>query len=294
MDEKLLKRARKKFLSVSLARDLVKIPDSPLNKGYAMTFGCCDTLELNEAGELRSLFFCKRRWCQTCASVNMATLINKYREVMTGLENLQFVTLTVPNCSADRIPDTLEYMATTWRRITDAARKAGRPMRGLRKIELKVGKGGGYHPHYHIIVESRKFTAEWIREQWLRRLPQCSEKAQDVRPIEDVEAALLELMKYATKLTCAESSGNDVLCTPRQMDTIFRNLHRKRLFQPFGGLKAIDEEAFEPAPETFEKARGLYQWIGHDWYHTKYGQALTNYVPEAMEIAIYQADRQPK
>lgn len=291
MDEKLLKRARKKFLSVCLARDLVKIPDSPLNKSYAMTFGCCDTLELNEAGELRSLFFCRRRWCQTCASINMATLIDKYHDVLSGLENLQFVTLTVPNCSAATIPDTLAYMAATWRQITDAARKAKRPMKGIRKIELKVGKGGGYHPHFHIIVESRRFTAEWIREQWLKRLPQCSEKAQDVRPIEDIEAALLELMKYATKLTCAESSGNDVLCTPKQMDTIFRNLHKKRLFQPFGGLRAVDEDAFEPTPETFERARGLYQWIGHDWYHVKYGQALTNYVPEPMEIAIYKADR---
>lgn len=275
---------------MSLARDLVKIPDSPLNKGYAMTFGCCDTLELSEAGELRSLFYCRRRWCQTCASINMATLIDKYYSVLSELEDLHFVTLTVPNCSAATIPDTLKYMASTWRRITDSARKAKRPMRGLRKIELKVGKGGGYHPHYHIIVE-RSETADWIRSQWLERLPMCSGKAQHVEPVKDLESALLELMKYATKLTCAEDSRNEVLCTPGQMDTIFRNLHKKRLFQPFGGLRAVDEEAFEPTPETFEKARGLYQWIGHDWYHTKYGQALTNYVPEAMEIAIYRTDQ---
>lgn len=293
MNEKLLKRARKKFLSVSLVRDLVKITDSPLNKGYAITFGCCDTLELNEAGELRSLFYCRRRWCQTCASINMATLIDKYYAALQDLHELYFVTLTVPNCTAERIPDTIGYMASTWRRITDAARKAGRPMRGLRKIELKVGKGGGYHPHYHIIVETEA-TAKWIESEWLRRLPQCSEKAQDVRKVENLESALLELMKYATKLTCAESSGNDVLCTPRQMDTIFRNLHGKRLYQPFGGLRAVNEDAFEPTPETFERARGLYQWIGHDWFHTKYGQALTNYVPEAMEIAIYQTDHKTK
>ncbi|MEG2612891.1 MAG: protein rep [Alistipes sp.] len=265
----------------------MKITNSPLNKAYALTFGCSDILSIDDSGELKSAFFCKKRWCQTCASINMATLINKYHATMEGIDNLNFVTLTVPNCTAAEIPDTLALMASTWRRITDQARKAGMPFRGLRKIELKVGKHYGYHPHYHIIVEDNN-SAQWLVTQWLTRLPNCSPKAQDIRPINNIDNALIELMKYATKLTCAESSGNDTLCTPRQMDVIFCNLAKKRLFQPFGGLHGISEDAFEPTPEIYQRARGIYQWLGHDWYHTKYGQALTGWTPDALEISIYQ------
>lgn len=283
MDALLLKKARKKYLSLSLAKDLVKIKTSPLNKAYALTFGCSDLLAIGDTGELTSSYYCKKRWCQTCASINMATLINKYIDAMQGLDELNFITLTIPNCSAENIAETLELMGATWRRITDTARKLKMPFKGLRKIELKAGKYYGYHPHYHIIMENNK-SALWLRDQWLKRLPQCSIKAQDVRPIENVEAALIELMKYATKLTCAEGSGNDVLCSPRQMDVIFCALAGRRLYQTFGGLKSVNEDEYVLSPEVYQRAAGFYQWIGHDWFHTKYGHALSGYVPEGSEV----------
>lgn len=290
MDDRLIKKARKKFLSMSLAADLVKIPNSPLNKSYALTFGCCDCLSVDDSGTLASVFYCRRRWCQTCASINMATLINKYSGIMSNLTDLYFVTLTIPNCQENEIESTLNRMALTWRRITDLARKNKSNFIGLRKIELKVGKGGGFHPHYHLIITGKN-SAEWLINQWLLRLPECSKKAQHYEAVSNVESALIELMKYATKLTCAEDSGNNVLCNARQMDIIFQKLHRKRLFQPFGGLKAVDEESFETTSEIYTRAQGIYKWIGHDWFHTRFGHALTNYIPESMELSIYRADR---
>lgn len=274
------KRARKKYLSAQLARELIPLKSS-LHKAYRNTLACCHEMEVTNANELRSLYYCRRRWCSTCASINMATLINKYEPIIRELPDLHFVTLTIPNCRSSEIEQKMDEMAAAWRQIADNARKQHRRFRGLRKIELKVGKGGGFHPHYHLIVEGAE-NGQWIIEEWLERFPTARRGAQDVKPIDNVERALVELMKYATKLSCAEDSSNRIACTPRQMDRIFRALHRRRLIQPFGGLKAIPETKFEITPETIEKARGLYIWQENDWFHVQTGEALTNFKPESI------------
>lgn len=288
MDANLLKRARKKFLSTALASQLVKL-DSPLNKAYATTHGCCSTLSIDQVGELHSLFYCRRRWCATCASINMATLINKYTPELRALNDPHFVTLTVRNCRADKLPAVLEMMGKTWRKITDTARKKGIPLRGIRKTEVKSSERKGFHPHFHLIVEGEA-AAQWLRAQWLERLEFCTgPKGQDVRAIESdqMDRAIIEVMKYATKLTCADDTDNQPLCTPWEMDVIFRTTHGKRLIQPFGGIRAVPEDSFELTPEIVQRAAGFYEWVGHDWFHIDFGQALSNWKPEPDELRIY-------
>ncbi len=289
MNENLLKRARKKYLSTILARELSKLSTSPLARAYRTSLVCCDQLHVGADQQLRSLYYCKRRWCQTCASINMSIQIDNYHRPLSNLNNLQFVTLTRRSVQAIDLPDTIQSMQRYWRQITDLARKKNIPFNGVRKLELKIGKGGhGYHPHYHIIMESRE-SAEWLVTQWLKRSTDSVRAAQDIRAINSLENALLELMKYATKLTCADKTDNQVLCTPRQMDVIFRTLHRKRLFQPFGTVRVDrSEDDFDATEEQVMRAQGLYQWIGTDWFHTLYGHPLANYNPEGTEVQIYQ------
>ena len=278
MDPNLLKRARKKYLSTRLAAELVKLRSS-LHVGYRNTLACSHQLEVDDDQVLRSTFYCRRRWCSTCASINMATLIDRYRPSIVAMSSPMFVTLTVPNCSSPRIDETLDRMAATWRKITDLARKRRILFRGIRKTELKVGKGGGFHPHYHLILDGGQEAAEWLVDQWLERIPEASRLSQDIAQVSDIGRALVELMKYATKLTCAEDSRNLVLATPRQMDRIFRAVHGRRLVQPFGGIKAVPDDAFDPEPQIVEAARGLYNWCEADWYHVETGEALTGYDP---------------
>lgn len=277
METQLLKRARKKYLSSRLAAELVELKSS-LHVGYRNTLACSHQLEVTESSELKSTFYCRRRWCSTCASINMATLIDRYRPAVEVMISPQFVTLTIPNCRSDEIEIMMERMRKTWRAITDLSRKSHIQLSGIRKTELKVGKGGGFHPHFHIIVDGEK-EARWIVNQWLERWPTASPLAQDVRKVNQTEQALVELMKYATKVTCSENAGNQTLCTARQMDRIFRATHGKRLIQPFGKVKAVPENSFDPEPQIVEKARGLYQWVEHDWYHQETGEALTGFKP---------------
>lgn len=279
MDPQLLKRARKKYLSARLAAELVELKSS-LHKGYRNTLACCHQVEVDDDLELHSTFFCRRRWCSTCASINMATLIDRYRPSVEAMKCPYFVTLTVPNCRSEEIEPTIDAMTKKWRQIADLARKGRRYFRGIRKTELKVGKGGGFHPHFHVIVDGEE-AATWLVDQWLERWPTASPAAQDKTRVEAIGDALVELMKYATKLTCSENASNLVLCTPRQMDRIFRAVNGRRLIQPFGGIKAVPEDAFEPTAQVVEKAKGLYTWCEIDWYHTETGEALTGYEPKS-------------
>ena len=274
----LIKRARKKYLSARLASELVELR-STLHVGYRNTLACCHQVEVGADQVLRSTFFCRRRWCSTCASINMATLIDRYRPAVEAMPEPMFVTLTMPNCRSAEIETTLDRMTKTWREIADVARKARRPFDGIRKLELKVGKGGGFHPHYHVIMNDAT-TARWLIDQWLERWPTAARDAQHLSKVKTVDNALVELMKYATKLTCSEDAGNLVLATARQMDRIFRAVHGRRLVQPFGKVHRVPEDAFDPTPQMVEAARGLYTWIERDWFHVDTGEALTNYDPQ--------------
>lgn len=286
--EKLRAKARKKYLSNSVAAGLVALGESSLlHKKYLSTFGCCRTLEVHDSAEMKSLFYCRNRWCNTCASIKMATMINQYLPEFQKLEKLHFVTLTMRSVyTPAEIEPRLELMQSTWRKIADLARKKRDGFKGLRKTELKVGKGGGYHAHYHIILQGGN-NGGWLVEEWLKHNGLRSRRsAQDCRPVKDTETALLELFKYSVKCTAADDTDNQIIATPRQMDAIFTALYRKRLFQPFGGLKMVDEEAFELSPEMVKKASGYYDYIGADWWHRDFGQALTGYTPDDMDIAL--------
>lgn len=306
-DEYLRKKARRKFVGNSIAGGLARHnKKSPLYEKYLTSFGCCHSLHVNPAGSMSSKFYCHNRWCPTCASIKMAVMLDGYLPEFEKLDDLQFVTLTMRDVYRhSEITPRLSEMQTIWRQITDLARKSRQNFVGLRKTELKVGDGGGYHPHYHVIISGRK-NAQWLVWQWLSKVngpawwsnrhlnPRANAKAQQREPVYNLERGLIELFKYAAKATAADDTdniagaGTEKPATPYQMDKIYCALFGRRLFQPFGGLRrAVDEDATtELSPELVKKAAGFYMWSGSEWWHEDYGQALTGYVPTSKDLRI--------
>jgi hypothetical protein len=307
-DDYLRKKARRKFIGNAIAGGLARHnKSSPLIEKYRTTFGCCHELHVSAAGEMSAKFHCHNRWCPTCASIKMAVMIDGYLPEFEPLHELQFVTLTMRDIHrpAEIIPR-LEEMQKIWRRIADLARKKRVGFIGLRKTELKIGDGGGYHPHYHIIVSGRK-NAQWLVWQWLTQVngagwwskrhqnPRANPKAQQRDPVRNLERGLIELFKYAAKATTAEGGDDDIVgagserpSSPYQMDKIYCALFGRRLFQPFGGLRrAVDEEATEElTPDQVRKCEGFYQWAGSEWWHEEWGQPLTGYVPTSNDLRL--------
>jgi hypothetical protein len=287
--KKLKSKAKKKYVSSALAKGLVKVNNSPLNYKYAQTFGCCDIMTVGESGELKSQFYCGNRWCATCQSIKMATLIDKYHPMLINTPDLYFVTLTLRTVEAEKLQDRYDYMTKTWREITDLARKQKRvDFMGIRKTETTAAKNNLYHTHFHVLISGR-YNAFWLLGQWMARNVGLAEfQSQCVKKVREVERALIEVLKYATKMSIKDGD-KEIAVEAWRLDIIYRAMYRKRLIQAFGGIKQYQEDEMELSSEVVKKARGLYAWCGSDWYHTEFHQQLTNYIPDQETIKITRA-----
>lgn len=278
------KRARKKFTSVQIATHLLEEnPDSFLAKSYERTLHCMETLSPNAEGRLVA-HYCKNRWCPVCQSIRIAVLINGYKPQLEQLKDPYFVTLTRPTCSEKELPWQIKRMAKAFRQIKN--RKAFRGVRGLRKAECTIRPGGQYHYHYHIIIEGKE-NAEYLIAEWLKLNPDSHRDAQDMRKANC--GSMVELFKYFTKLLAKDKSGERRIMSYKRLDVIFRALSGKRVFQPFGGLTMVSEDINEEDVQleaVREIAVQVYQWIGTDWYGTKFGDALTEYEPNPNLIRL--------
>lgn len=276
--EKLLKRARHKFISRGLANLLYfNNPESTLSKSYFGSRLCCDVLR--QEGKTLVSSYCNQRWCLVCNRIRTAKLICEYFDQIGKFTDPQFVTLTVKTVDGESLPASMANMALVWRRIADTARRRRTDFKGVRKAECTIRPGGLYHYHFHLVVEGRE-NAEWLINAWLQRMGSLTNRAgQDMRSAND--RSLKELFKYFTKLSTTDKDGKKVFFDSKRMDTIFRVMSGKRVFQPFGGLRAVTEEVDKISSQEYDNLEAgfhLWKWYSEDWVN-EVGECLTGYHP---------------
>ena len=282
----LRKRARAKYYGSSVAGGLYML-DSPLKKSYGTTFyQCAETLEQN--GAKVTSRYCGHRWCVVCNRIRTASLIKGYEGPLSRLEDLRFVTLTVPNVGANDLRETIERMIILVQVIQNMFQKRqkrglqGWQLVGLRKLECTYNaQTGEFHPHFHFIV-SGKEAANGLRAEWLRRVETATAKAQDVRKAG--KGSEKELFKYFAKMVTKVDGKRVTLLEP--LDIIFQAMRGLRVFQPMGGLKKVSEEveelkAVEVAGIQAVEETAYWQWDYSDWVNTETGEARTGYIPSA-------------
>ena len=282
------KRARVKFLTEAMAVGLANLPNSKLTKSYWNTFYCSSVLQ--KKGDSLTGKYCKNRWCLVCCRIRSAQLIKQYLPVIKSWPEKQLVTLTVPNCTEDDLPATIESMKAGFdlirRRIAQQHRRKLRaaPLVALRKLEATHNPDrNDYHPHFHLIVPDLA-SANELRESWLLQFPSAQWKGQDVRPAND--SAAMELFKYFTKLVTTQSKERFIRLAP--LNVIFESIAGQRTFQAFNvpSTKVVDdEEAAQLGAElaTESDIDAVFQWVQSqaDWIDKESGEMLTNYKPSA-------------
>lgn len=283
--EVLRKRARRKLYGSSVARGLYLL-DSPLKKSYANTFfQCAEVLE--QTGTKITSRYCGHRWCNVCNSIRMAKLMKGYEKPLSELQDLQFVTLTLPNVEGSYLRETIEQMIKQAQAIQDYFKK--RKQRGLQSWQL-VGirklesthnvKTGLYHPHFHFLIEGKEAARSLVSE-WLRRVEVAHWEAQDVRKSD--KGAQMELFKYFAKTVTKVDGKHATLLEP--LDTIFQAMRGLRVFQPMG-IKKVSEEVEDLRAVEVEGIESVevpisWKWHGSDWVDKETGEALTGYMPSA-------------
>lgn len=234
-----LKMSKKKNLSQHIAFQLYyQNPDSSLNKSYKGSLLCASILQPNEEKGTLTSKYCKQRWCPLCQSIRIAKLIDGYAPALSAMTDPQFVTLTAPTVTEEELPQRIKIFGVTWRNIAlDRYWKKNKP-NGIRKAECTLRPNGMYHYHFHVIIDGKE-NAEWLVAQWLKRVEGAEPQAQDIRPVENGQ--YIEIFKYFTKLLTKDSTGKRNIDFVR-LNIVLEALSGKRVYQPFGKIKAISED----------------------------------------------------
>lgn len=174
---------------------------------------CCDhvTLFINNDGvpELSQIFFCRQKYCPTCSRRKslkaFAVGMKLFNELQREYSFLHVV-LTVRNCSADGIRDTVRLLYKQSSAMLRSKLCAG--FKGvLRCLEITYNEErGDFHPHLHCLVAVRKsyFTSrvyvsvESLRSEWADRMGQTTASVYMSR-IREPEKAIAEICKYCVK-----------------------------------------------------------------------------------------------
>lgn len=284
----LLKKARKKYFSFGLAKNLAdQNPESPLVKSYQNSLYCADTITVDPAGISHS-HYCKNRWCPLCQSIRVAKLINGYQNQLDQIEKLFFVTLTRPTVPADQLLEQWNKMTSVFNSIRHSRVFRKNKWSGLRKIECTIRPNELYHLHFHVLIDSKE-GAEFLVKRWLELNPESDPKAQDIREVKG-QKGYLEIFKYFTKLVAKtyKSNGFGRYIDYERLDVIFRFMRGKRVFQPFGNLRAVQED-FEDEDldgQMLEKANTVWKWMASDWYEVTTGESLTGYDPSVALVEL--------
>jgi DNA-damage-inducible protein D len=275
------KRARAKTFTAPLSVKLASL-NSDLKKSYWNSYYCNDSL--TQEGNKITGKYCNNRWCSVCNRIRTAKLIQGYNVPLSELEDKQFVTLTLPNCEGIELRKTIDFMLKTVKTIQDVIKmrhhrgKQDWQLVGIRKLECTFNhKTSTYHPHFHFLIEGEVAAKELVNE-WLKRVPGTSNKAQDVRKAD--KGAEIELFKYFSKIVTKTEKGFTTFVEP--LDVIFTAMRGLRVFQPIGLKKDVSEDIEDIITEEIsgiEEKFVDWKWFKHDWVDKSTGEVLTGYIP---------------
>lgn len=280
-------KARHKYVSYILNQDLLKVPGISFKemKRFNRAMECNTIQNFTVPGELTSRY-CNSRACLVCSRSRSRMYEAKYLDVFNTFEDPCFLTLTFQNVPGSQLKNEVHSMVKNFQLAKDSLRKEKIKIKGLRKLEVTYNQDrNDYHPHYHIVLNERKY-AERIQENWLQRYgSKATEQAQNIRDID--KNSYKELFKYFAKIFKKNRSTGEIEYNPGSLVTILRSLENKRIVQPFG-IKAKIKDLEEPEHLTeeqekinFDIDKNIYLWEQDycDWLGANTGEILSGYEP---------------
>lgn len=188
-----------------------------------------DGAEAPEKLKLINANFCRDRLCPMCSwrrSYKVFSQISRIMDVIQDDYVFLFLTLTVRNCSSDKLSETIDSLQSGWRklihykRFNTAVKGFFKALEVTRNTDLLSLSFNTYHPHLHNILAVKKSYfkskeyikhSEWL-EMWQRamqdptitqvNIKRCTNK-QDIkegeRAVKALGSAVAEVAKYSVK-----------------------------------------------------------------------------------------------
>jgi hypothetical protein len=224
--------------------------------------GCGSYLELREwldhDGQctVQTANFCKKAViCNLCAIRRSAKLCKAYEakilEILSRPDSahLKPVMLTFTIRNRDELHDGFEHLKSSLQKLMKKAnnwkQRKTKPeivpefvkvLGGVRSFEIKMGKGGRWHPHAHIFallddwIDQEKLSQEWLEitgDSFVVGVTACKG---------GILKGLIEVLKYTTKF-------GDM--TPAQILEVAEETRNAQLSSPFGILRNVKVEEID-------------------------------------------------
>jgi hypothetical protein len=293
-------KAKRKMITQKMVLNLIDVVDKngadKRKKSYWNTYHCQNRI-FTANGKLYGKY-CKNRFCTLCCAIRKAELINKYLPVIKEWEQPYFVTLTVKAYELKYLRKLILKVMAAFNRITTKYRKRHQRGKGIKLVGIKSLECNfnpikkTYNPHLHLIVANKEMADTLIKEWlqiWTRKY--TIGIAQDSKPINDREKALIEIIKYGSKIFTEPDlykklhSEHNIYAAA--LDNIFRSMQGLRIFERFG-FDLPKENSRKETQATVIKSYG--EWIFDpsyfDWINADSEQRLSNYEPLAQLIEL--------
>lgn len=204
-----------------------------------------------ECGEfhVKRANLCRDRFCPICSWRLSLQRFGAMSRVMTALQcgypeyKYSLATLTVKNCSADKLSETLFAMSSAWHLAINQRRVKAFVVGWARSVEITYNQETQeFHPHFHCILMTPPqsladyaLLAEWEKACEKKGLKTCI-KAQNTTEIqakdgEKLIKSILETIKYALK---TDEMTNIPL---KKFRSLVDGISKKRLFSSGGLIK---------------------------------------------------------
>ena len=253
--------------------------------------------------------YCKSRFCTVCSGNRKAEIINKYLPVIQTWDDPHFVTLTAKAVPARSLNKRMSDMLRGFRILIERYKKqsqrgTGTKLIGIKSLECNFNPvAKTYNPHFHVIVASGEM-AEMLVRDWLTLMTDkfAKEWAQNIRPVEDMERDLIEIVKYGTKIftdpTAPKKSKGKVpvkKITPyvyvSAIDNIIGAMSRHRVFDRFGfDLPKTDHTPGGKCTKLTDYTELKYDSHLCDWMDSETEKLLSGFVPSPMLRAILESN----
>lgn len=150
----LTKRAGKKYKSTPFAIAALKHANETQShrlKEIAAIYQCGRLLEVINGTATGK--YCRSKYCVLCTTHRAMARLQKYSQAIQNLQNPTFITLTMPNCDVEQLPQAHKQFKQFWNEITKHYYKYKTPLQGLWKFEETINtKTQTVHPHMHILM----------------------------------------------------------------------------------------------------------------------------------------------
>lgn len=188
---------------------------SPRLKEYGQKMlSCADTvsfyLDGNGEAQIKNIFFCKEKYCPTCARRrSLKAYANGMRlaEALSSDYSFIHLVLTIQNCSLSHLRDTIKLLNVKSSELFRSDLCKGVFKGILRNLEVTINfDSNSYHPHLHclVAVNHSYFTgrsyisAKKLRHAWADLIGQ-TDSVVYMKRITEPEKAIAEICKYCVK-----------------------------------------------------------------------------------------------